>query len=254
MSVLFLVLLVLVLANATLNLNIIPRQVLITKFVKNVGPTNPAAFIDAGRARLKSWGVLTSSQLTALDTTDRLFFYNKTGINVSTGMEYPVGSGIFIGPTWSYFPAELQSTDRLDWVVSDSYKPFRTGPLRLVNWITANGGNTLAFTANGLFPGGQWQGLPYYQGGVIASEYVIMVPNITKSLWKNNYELHYCRTELEPAVAALNVYRQANTIVAKSCTGVTEQGKSTVLVTNIYTNTSATTRDSRKTHAWTWSW
>ncbi|CAH6421332.1 Hypothetical protein POVR2_LOCUS350 [uncultured virus] len=232
----------------------IPRQVLVTKFIPDVGPTDPTAFTDPGRLRLKSWNILTASQLTALDTTDRLFFYNKTGINVSLGLETPPGSGIIYGSTWAYFPFELESTERLDWVVSDTAHPLRTSPLRRHNWILADGGNTLAFLVDGTFPGGEWQGLRYYAGGIMANEYVIMVPNVTKSQWKNNYELHKCRTELEPGVGMLNVYGQTDSIVTKSCIGVRDGKRSTTLVTNVYTNTSATTRSERKTHAWTWSW
>lgn len=254
MRVALVLLIALVLVSSAL-LPRIPRQVLITKFIKNVGPTNPSAFTDVGRARLRGWGVLTPAQLTKLDTTDRDFFYVKTGINVSTGIEYPPGSGVLVGNGWYFLPTELQSTDRLDWVVSDSRNPLRTSVLRAHNWITANGGNTLLFTADGSFPGGQWKNLTYRTGQVIASEYIIMVANVSTSLWYRDYELHLCRSELEPAVAALNLYNQSNTIVTKSCVGITDtSSRSTILVTNIYTNTSATTRDGRKTHAWTWSW
>ncbi|CAH6419566.1 Hypothetical protein POVR2_LOCUS71 [uncultured virus] len=237
-----------------------PRQVLVTKFVKNVGPTNPTAFIDLGRQRLKSWNVLTRAQLRDLDTTDKNFFWTQAGINISTGVPDPSMPDVIYGPTWVYFPVEVESDERLDWVVADTYNTQRTNGRQ--NWILANGGNAVTFTADGVFEGGEWQGLSFVAGSLMISEYVIMVPNVTKSQWNRNYELHKCRTELEPGLPVLNFYDQTNSIIVKSCVGVrggrgnTAVGgsKSTTFVTNVYTNTSETTRDERKTHSWTWGW
>lgn len=250
-----LLLLVIALASATSTLSRIPRQVLITKFVKDVGATDPYAFIDVGRTRLKSWDVLTRAQLSELDTTDRDWFYAKTGINVSSGVEAFPGAGIFQGPTWAYFPVELESDQRLEWIVSDTHHPERTSPYRRHNWIMADGGNILVFTADGAFPGGEWQGRPFFNGGVVSSNFYIMVPNVTMSQWKREYELQRCRTDLQPGVGTPNLYEQVTSVFAFSCVGVRDRNsKSTFLVTNVYTNTSATSRDERKTQAWTWSW
>lgn len=247
-----LLLILVTLASATITQPRIPRQILITKFVKEVGATDPFAFLDVGRTRLKAWDILTRAQLLELDTTDRNWFYAKTGINVSAGVElFP---GAFQGPTWAFFPYELESDQRLDWIVADTHHPERTGPYRRHNWVAVDGGNLIAFTVDGVFTGGEWQGLSYNKGDVMNSGYALMVPNVTMSQWKRDYELHKCRTQLQPAIGTPNMYGQDSTIFPKSCVGVSVHGTSTNIVTNIYTNISAASSSERKTQAWTWSW
>lgn len=223
------------------------RALLVQKYIKNVGETAAASFIDVFRTRARAWGLLNQQQFADLDN-DFDFFYRKTGINVTSGFQ--VGPGIYATQDWTYIPFEVESDQLEDKVVADSAKEVNEGKERVI----IDAGNMLIFLRDGTFTGGDWAGLHFVKDGGLISEYVAIVKNVTRSQWsiKANHKLHRCRTELEPAIQVLNVWGQKNSIIVKSCKSVDDGATSTVIVTNVYTNTSATTRDERKTHAWWW--
>lgn len=171
------------------------RVVLVTKFVPNVGSTNPQNFLDFGHGRLRSWGLLSNEDILYNDVDSKAKFLVQTNIDVLAGVQ--VAPGIYEGAFWTYIPFEVESGERLDIVTLDSNNPERNV---LGNWYLIDGGNLIVFNSTGTFSGGTFAGLKYYPGGGLIHEFVAMVQNNTNWSQQGNSELFNCSTKVRKSV------------------------------------------------------
>lgn len=212
------------------------RLVVITKDKSNVGPINPADFIDYLHLRGLALGPFVATDFSSLDTESKQSVLSDLGINVESGVA--LGGGIYAGSFWSYFPFTVGNGDgdKLDRVTFDSKNLVRGVEGR---WYGVDTGNMIVFNSSGLIPGGKFGGKPYFPGGGMIYEYSFFGNNGTDWTVTRNRETFRCNSDV-PAIQTPNVFFSPSdpvldSIITFNCKSREDGSLAKVIITNTYT-------------------
>jgi len=211
------------------------RLVVITKDKPNVGPINPADFVDPLHLRGLALGPFSAGDFSSLDVQSKQSVLSDLGINVESGVA--LGGGLYAGSFWSYFPFTVGNGDgdKLDRVVFDSANLVRGAQ---GSWYGVDTGNMIVFNSSGLIPGGKFGGKPYFPGGGMIYEYSFFGDNGTDWSVSRNRETFRCDTDV-PAIQTPNVFFSPSdpvldSIIIFNCKSREDGSLAKVVITNTY--------------------